>query len=65
MLLDLSGTIMYDVPDWMSEVVNVILGGELYNSVMSTQLKHHASHHDHSVTRHVPAIQKDADISHY
>jgi hypothetical protein len=56
---------MYDVPDWMSEVVNVILGGELYNSVMSTQLKHHASHHDHSVTRHVPAIQKDADISHY
>ncbi|KAG1855973.1 hypothetical protein F4604DRAFT_1799726 [Suillus subluteus] len=34
MLLDLSGLVVYDALDWTSEVVYIILGGELYTSVM-------------------------------
>jgi hypothetical protein len=49
--------------NWMSDVVNVILGGELYTSVILTWLKHHASHHDRSIICNVSAIQKGADIS--
>jgi hypothetical protein len=56
MLLDLLGIIMYNALDGMGDVVDVILGGELYTSVISTSLKHHASHHDRSATCHVSAI---------
>jgi hypothetical protein len=36
MLLDFSGLIVFDTYDWMGDVVEVILGGELYTSVIST-----------------------------
>jgi hypothetical protein len=63
MLLDLSGIIVFDTTNWTDEVVNAILGGELYTSTILTSLKNPASHHDRSVTCHVSAIQKDTDIS--
>jgi hypothetical protein len=63
MLLDLSGIIVFDTTVWADEVVNTILGGELYTSMILTSLKHPASYHDRSVTCHVSAVQKDADIS--
>jgi hypothetical protein len=63
MFLDFSGLIAYDAWCWMSDVVDVMLAGELYTSVVLTLLKHHASHHDRPITCHVSAIKKDADIS--
>jgi hypothetical protein len=36
LLLDLSGFIIYVARDWTGEVVDVILGGKLYTSVILT-----------------------------
>jgi len=33
MLLELSGLIISDAINWTGEIVNVVLGGELYTSV--------------------------------
>jgi hypothetical protein len=49
----LSGLIACDALSWVGDIVNVILGGELYTSVTLTWLKHHASHNDRSAICHV------------
>jgi len=54
---------MYNVFNWVGNIVQVLLGGELYTSVVLTWLQRHASRHHHSITCHVSEIQKGADIS--
>jgi hypothetical protein len=62
-----SGLIVDITGNWMIVVANFVLGGELLSwrisAVALTWLKYHASHHDHSLTCHVSAIQKDAYLS--
>jgi hypothetical protein len=62
-----SGVITLIISDWASLVIDVMVGGELFDcsaSVILTSLKYHASHHGHSLTCHVSAIKKDTCPSH-
>jgi hypothetical protein len=64
----LSGTIVSQVQIWTSIVITSILPGKLPSAVISlvlTWLHYHASHHDHSVIRHVLAIQKNPRLSYH
>jgi hypothetical protein len=62
-----SGAISMTISNWASFVVNLIVGGELFDcsaSVILIWLKCRASHHGRSVICHVSAIQEDTCPSH-
>jgi hypothetical protein len=61
----LVGIIIYNANNCLCVIASTILGGELYTSVTSTWLNHHASHNDRSVTCHVSEIQQSADVYRY
>lgn len=58
-----SGYIFFIMQDWASVTGNTILGGQYPSAILRGYwLRYHPSHHDHSVTCHVPEIQGDTHI---